>query len=124
MRTPLASADYFWCIMGHDAKTAEACPICVCKALAKQLRAEQGWISVTDRLPEIVECPMGFEGESVEVLVIDDANPFEAYVTVATLHPEWEGFCEHWTQQGRDAYRLDHVTHWMPLPSPPEDTSS
>ena len=64
----------------------------------------QEWISVTERLPE--------KGE--EVLVF---NTRENWTGFAWLRPD-----ETWTALGFDfPFDLGEVTHWMPLPQPPEE---
>lgn len=61
---------------------------------------DNGWISVDERLPD----------DDHDVLVLTAGNQQE----VAWYH-SWLK-CWHW---GRDE-RLPNVTHWRPLPPPPE----
>lgn len=57
------------------------------------------WISVNDRLPE----------ETSDYLVFDG----EMCCTVAAYkNGIWEVFADFWSP--------DEITHWMPLPEPPE----
>ena len=61
------------------------------------------WISVEDRLPE-GDLP-------IHVLISAKRAGMERYVTSLSYLPAYGGFDHHY----------DRVTHWMPLPSPPED---
>jgi hypothetical protein len=86
----------------------------------------EGWVSVTDRLPDIVE-----DGESDLVLCVGHKG----------THPEWKeyelmkwtkldkpdimnhkgewihyGWSNRWWDRNPDLYE---ITHWMPLPTPP-----
>jgi hypothetical protein len=86
----------------------------------------EGWISVKDRLPEIVE-----DGQSALVLCVGHKG----------THPEWQqyelmnwikldkpdimnhkgewihyGWSNRWWDRNPDLYE---ITHWMPLPEPP-----
>lgn len=78
---------------------------------AKELIDEQptigGWISVKDRLPEINE-PVLFTGKN------DIGNRYPAQKGYYS-GDEWYTFGGLWDKP------LDRVTHWMPLPEPPED---
>ena len=63
-----------------------------------------GWISVKDRLP----------GNNDDVLVlVEDAS--SRYVCVARMHDDGLFVNDRMTYWGLS------VTHWMPLPEPPED---
>ena len=64
-----------------------------------------GWISVTDRLPE--------PGQMV--LVYCRSRMCTEHVTVSTYMKDYSHTrCCYWSRRVRD------VTHWMPLPTPPE----
>ena len=64
----------------------------------------QEWIPVTERLPE----------KGQEVLVFDTRENWTGF---AWLRPD-----ETWTALGFDfPFDLGEVTHWMPLPEPPEE---
>ena len=64
----------------------------------------QEWIPVTERLPE----------KGQEVLVFDTRENWTGF---AWLRPD-----ETWTALGFDfPFDLGEVTHWMPLPQPPEE---
>jgi hypothetical protein len=64
------------------------------------------WISVKDRLPEI--------GKEVLTFSLENGHIFFdcAYVDDDGVFADW--FAS-WS-----ARSLEHVTHWMPLPEPPE----
>ena len=57
------------------------------------------WISVKDRLPETGNWCLCFADRQVEILFLDGTNPV------------------FWLQLGDFEHE---VTHWMPLPEPPE----
>lgn len=59
------------------------------------------WISVKDRLPE----------DADEYLIVVDGKTYFGFYSTA--------FDEWW----RDNQVVYGVTHWQPLPAPPEDTS-
>lgn len=58
------------------------------------------WISVKDRLPEEMCFVIGFGGEEVAPVVF------------------CEGEFGMWTPDGLACF--NNITHWMPLPTPPE----
>lgn len=61
------------------------------------------WISVNDRLPEF--------GDTAVIR-------FDGKTDIATY---WRGeLCPHWRGQWYGTIYLGSVTHWMPLPEPPE----
>lgn len=64
------------------------------------------WISVKDRLPQEKEVVLTYE------------SAFDS-MSMAFRLPNTEEFIN-----VGDYYALDAVTHWMPLPNPPEDTES
>ena len=57
-----------------------------------------GWISVKDGLPEKDVYVLGFDGDEIEMVFLDDEMGFV-------------------TQE----YVTHEITHWMPLPEPPEE---
>ena len=64
------------------------------------------WIPVSERLPDKQE----------DVLVTDDSeNYFVAYITYFD-----DGFPVWFIDNGVSGNFKENVTHWMPLPSPPE----
>ena len=82
------------------------------EALADEQRAEllkfigERWIPVSERLPE----------DYVSVLVFSGMEPFVAWHGSET--PRWV------TGPGKYVFcneKYKHVTHWMPLPEPPEE---
>ena len=64
-----------------------------------------GWISVKDRMPEINE-PILFTGKN----------------TIGNRYPAQKGYFsgDEWYSFGLIDKCSDGVTHWMPLPEPPE----
>ena len=75
------------------------------KRIAK-LEAERRWIPVSERLPE--------DGETVFVIIHDGFERFENGNEVARLTYLGNG---NWWSWESERYV---VTHWMPLPKPPE----
>jgi len=69
------------------------------------------WISVDDRLPEV-----GKAGayRSNDVLVIDNGEILMACFVKIKSGAYW------WRMSHLDE-KLNHVTHWMPLPEPPKE---
>ena len=61
------------------------------------------WISVKDRLPK----------SYTALLLYGRLNPYSAMYTQYVGF--WDG--EKWISDGKE---IDGVTHWMPLPKPPE----
>lgn len=67
----------------------------------------QGWVSVKDRLPKT----------SQQVLVFND--PYgDGYMDVVYYSAKFKAFN---ATDETDEYKLKNVTHWMPLPKPPEE---
>ena len=66
---------------------------------------KDGWISVKDRLPVAKEVVLAYE------------SAFDS-MSMAFRLPDTEEFIN-----VGDYYALDAVTHWMPLPEPPEVTT-
>jgi hypothetical protein len=68
------------------------------------------WIPVSERLPE----------ENVSVLVFTKDGKFDrAGMHVAILDEDGEWYPSH-----GDGYMFPVVTHWMPLPEPPNDPTA
>lgn len=65
------------------------------------------WISVKDRLPEV-------QKEVLIYLPEYDSVEIAALFTIPSMN------LREWTQN-EDAYMLDEVSYWMPLPEPPEE---
>lgn len=73
--------------------------------------AEQSWIPVTERLPELIPCNAG-TAYSEAVIVWTDGR--KAMIAV------WDGIdflcaASYWEAEG------ESITHWMPLPEVPKD---
>ena len=76
-----------------------------------------GWISVKDRLPER-------EGQ----YMVCETWSYGNVISLAYYTPKYDGFEEHlngraiWYKCGSEwgDYEVFGVTHWMPLPEPPE----
>jgi hypothetical protein len=69
------------------------------------------WISAKDRLPQ----------EFVNVLCFIP----DQYIFMGSLRPHEDVGESKWEEQhyGYPSHALDAVTHWMPLPEPPQITS-
>ena len=82
------------------------------KAKGNSSNNSDGWISVKDRLPE----------EGLEVLifgkVLRDIPKILGVRARFNGDQEWKYT---WESEGIHIYTQDDVTHWMPLPKPPED---
>lgn len=71
-----------------------------------------GWISVNDRLPE----EDYFENNDLIV----SANENGENIVYADIYYKYGRFNTKCHTYGW-LYKLDNVTHWMPLPEPPKD---
>ena len=91
-------------------------------------KAAQQWISVKDRLPNVEKTSRSLRRESSCVLIVSYDNVYVAHL------------CEDWSDRKHfifeacncncrvfdmeiDAWKLDQVTHWMPLPEAPKEES-
>ena len=88
--------------------------------------AKPQWISIKDRLPNVEKTSRSLRRESSCVLIVSYDNVYVAHL------------CEDWSDRKHfifeactcncrafdmeiDEWKLDQVTHWMPLPKPPEE---
>lgn len=60
------------------------------------------WIRITERMPEIGQRVLVFEKDGVH-----GGNPIDI---------EYRDYCGNWEGQGI----ISGITHWMPLPEPPQ----
>ena len=79
----------------------------------------QKWISVKDKLPEIVSIHKGYRStvkKSIRVLCVCVQKSGKTMVK--------EGYCEWYNDYQEPRWQIpgtiDDVTHWMPLPQPPK----
>ena len=86
-------------------------------ALRKQEERSNGWISVKERLPK-----------KSGIHLVHVAGSLGGYLTIASWTPRYKGFEEDlegkaiWFKYDSEYgdYEIPNVTHWMPLPEPPE----
>lgn len=78
-----------------------------------------GWIPVTERLPEVVDtylvvvkCKYDWEKEYEIATDVATYNPYEK----AYIDDCWNTYID-WDE----GQQYIHVTHWMPLPEPPKE---
>ncbi|HGT9156615.1 DUF551 domain-containing protein [Escherichia coli] len=64
-----------------------------------------GWISCSERMPEGYADVLVTDGEHVEVKWWDES-----------------GYWNSWTELNSDIF-ADEITHWMPLPEPPQEVN-
>jgi hypothetical protein len=79
-----------------------------CKAACLLLQQLPVWISVSDQLPKV--------GDQVLACTFNHFNPFGSMQLISTMDYEKIGFCH--AASGTCMNPI--VTHWMPLPPPPE----
>ena len=79
----------------------------------------QEWISVNDKLPEVVSIHKGYRStvkKSIRVLCVCVQKSGKTMVK--------EGYCEWYNDYHEPRWQIpgtiDDVTHWMPLPQPPK----
>ena len=76
-----------------------------------------GWISVEDRLPEpekeVLLLAHGWEGRLHYIGMLKPSPPQAGFFGVSKA--------SNWTIWGWSYFREPKVTHWMPLPEPPEN---
>ena len=79
----------------------------------------QKWISVDDKLPEVVSIHKGYRGtvkKSIRVLCVCVQKSGKTMVK--------EGYCEWYNNYPEPRWQIpgtiDEVTHWQPMPQPPK----
>ena len=82
------------------------------------MEKENKWISVKDKLPELtMESKYGFGLQSIPVLCIDSKGRHdECFLENEFEDPDKTWFC----LTDGSFETINNVTHWMPLPEPPE----
>ena len=70
----------------------------------------QEWISVDDRLPDLIPCSAGI-AYSEAVIVLPSGRKETIAVWDGSTWIEQFDYCELWGEK---------ITHWMPLPLPPK----
>lgn len=78
----------------------------------------QEWISVKDRLPEVVDTYL-----VVVKLKYDWEKEYEIATDVATYNPYEKAYiddCWNTYNDWDEGQQYIHITHWMPLPQPPK----
>lgn len=82
----------------------------------------QEWQAFPEHYPQVDDVMLPF-WRSVRVLcATKDGKVYLGYLEKEfdfAAHDEGREPDVHWCLDGRDAYRLDGVTHWMPLPAAP-----
>ena len=76
-----------------------------------------GWIKCSDLLPDKEEYVLIFNGKIVRHSFLTDHSVFNLITRKVDEKTEWfesEDCC------GPHYYEFDNVTHWIPLPEPPE----
>ena len=71
------------------------------------------WISVEDELPEKGKTVLITDGVLTYVAVLNRMNGYDFQIA-----DDWEG-----VEFSHNAINLEDVTHWMPLPTPPKQSS-
>ena len=76
------------------------------------------WISMKDRLPPCCQNILLYSSKIIEKDKRDDGNIFVGY-WLGEVYKSWE--CV-WGD-GWVPFRWEDITHWMPLPKPPEENA-
>jgi hypothetical protein len=93
------------CVISDPAKSEEQ----VADAILALVDAEYrpGWVSVKERLPEVVTAPDG----SCDCVLVYAKDGFECGSDIQVVATAWAVANKNW----------ERFTHWMPLPSPPKE---
>ena len=103
---------------GECAKCGEHALECHCIEKEEKLFPEiAGWINVKKNLPKIGECCLLYQSYPPHTAFNCLATPLKRqFCLIGGLR--WDGkFCSHTEQH----LEIKHISHWMPLPEPPED---
>ena len=112
----LAIAEVEWV---YPIDYAAAFDVAISALRAKEENPFGGWISVEDRLPSLE----GMEPDEVEYVLVSEQS-FDAitgeklgsYVSICGFgHDGWSKF------DNFGYVRTENITHWMPLPDPPQE---
>ena len=68
-----------------------------------------GWIKCSENLPDDGQLVIAFMPAQ------EDEDPGYWMMFIGTFEDEY------WEDTGGETYNLMHVTHWLPLPQPPEE---
>ena len=80
-------------------------------AVLEQIPVEGNWISVEERLPEF----------DIDVLVFATGD-FRSVITITSYSDHLHGFnIKGWVSPWQYFHKNYTITHWMPLPQPPEE---
>lgn len=83
----------------------------VARDFVKQERKATNWISVKDKLPNKTTRCLAYTSKKVCI------NAIFTYMSSATYYI----VSENWIFDGVNDEVEENITHWMPLPKPPED---
>ena len=86
----------------------------VVKDIAREALQSSEWISVEDRLPEIGEYVIAFDGEEQKVVKMTTYQEGSIGYQQG-LRDCWFEYTSH----NNYAFKFYNVTHWMPLPQAP-----